>query len=147
MIFPRYELKADKSLTVFEFTSVGNKGEIDKIVQYSETNLKDFYNLGFGDKDIRTGKVDDKVISNNGDSRKVLATVVATVFAFTNKYPHTWIYATGSTKARTRLYRIGITNNLDEILTDFELYGQKEGEWQEFSKGIEYEAFLVKRKR
>lgn len=39
MIFPRYELKADKSLTVFEFTSIGNKGEIAKIVQYSETNF------------------------------------------------------------------------------------------------------------
>ncbi|MGI8542309.1 MAG: DUF6934 family protein [Aridibacter sp.] len=146
MIFPRYELKADKSLAIFEFTSVGNKGEINKIVQYSETNLKDFYNLGFGDKDAITGEVDDKIISNNGDSQKVLATVVATVYAFTEKYPSAWIYATGSTKARTRLYRIGITSNLAEIQNDFELYGQREGEWQEFNIGIEYEAFLVKRK-
>jgi hypothetical protein len=62
------------------------------------------YNLAFGDKDHSTGEIDDKVISNNGDSEKVLATVVATVYAFTDKYPETWIYATGSTKARTRLY-------------------------------------------
>ncbi len=51
MAFSRYELKSDASLTVFEFVSVGTKGEIPKIVQYSKTNLKDFYNLGFGDKD------------------------------------------------------------------------------------------------
>lgn len=58
MILPRYEIKSDASFTVFEFTSVGKKGEISKIVQYSETNLKDFYNLGFGDKDLETGEVD-----------------------------------------------------------------------------------------
>ncbi len=79
MLLPRYELKSDASLTVFEFTSVGKKGEIPKIVQYSETNLKDFYNLGFGDKDLLTGEVDDKIISDNGDSQKVLATVVGSV--------------------------------------------------------------------
>jgi hypothetical protein len=147
MLFPRYELKSDKSLTVFEFVSVGKKGEIPKIVQYSETNLKGFYNLGFGDKNLQTGEVDDQVISDNGDSQKVLATVAATVYAFTDRYPDVWIYATGSTKSRTRLYRIGITNNLDEISEDFELYGLREGEWQEFVKGVEYEAFLVRRRR
>lgn len=147
MMLPRYQLKADESLTVFEFISVGKKGEIPKIIQYSETNLKDFYNLGFGDKNLQTGEIDDNVISDNGDSQKVLATVAATVYAFTDKYPEAWIYATGSTKSRTRLYRIGLTNNFDEIINDFELYGQKEGEWQEFIKGVEYEAFLVRRRR
>jgi hypothetical protein len=147
MLLSRYELKSDDSLTVFEFTSVGRKGEIPKIVQYSETNLKDFYNLGFGDKDLQTGEVNDAVVSDNGDSQKVLATVAATVYAFTDKYPEAWIYATGSTKSRTRLYRIGLTTNLYEIINDFELYGQREGEWLEFTKGIEYEAFLVRRRR
>ena len=146
MMLPRYELKSDESLTIFEFVSVGKKGAIPKIVQYAETNLKDFYNLGFGDKDLHTGEVDDTVISDNGDSQKILATVAATAYAFTDKYPEAWIYATGSTKARTRLYRIGLTNNLAEIIEDFELYGQREGKWQEFVKGVEYEAFLVKRR-
>ena len=72
--------------------------------------------------------------------------VAATVYAFTDKYPEAWIYATGSTKARTRLYRMGLTNNLAEILEDFDLYGQKDGTWQEFVRGIAYEAFLVKRR-
>lgn len=146
MLLPRYELKSDESLTVFEFVSVGKKGRIPKIVQYVETNLKDFYNLGFGDKDAQTGEVDDTVITDNGDSEKVLATVTATVYAFPDKYPEAWVYATGSTKARTRLYRIGLTNNLAEILADFELYGQKDGTWQEFARGVVYEAFLVKRR-
>lgn len=146
MLLARYELKSDESLTVFEFVSVGRKGAIPKIVQYSETNLNGFYNLGFGDKSLQTGEVDDAVISDNGDRQKVLATVAATVYAFTDRYPQAWIYATGSTKSRTRLYRIGLTSSWSEIIKDFELYGLKEGEWHEFVKGDEYEAFLVRRR-
>jgi hypothetical protein len=145
MKLERYELKAEKSLMVFEFVSVGPKGQIKKLIQYSETNLKDFYNLGFGDKDELTGEIDDKVITNNGDSQKVLATVAATVYAFTDKYPDSWIYATGSNNIRTRLYRMGITNNLLEIQKDFDVYGLKENQWEKFEKGISYDAFLVKR--
>ena len=128
MLQERYELKADTTLTVFEFISAGPNGKIAKLVQYAETNLNGFYNLGFGDKDPHTGEIDDRVSSNNGDSQKVLVTVAATVYAFSEKYPGVWIYATGSTKARTRLYRIGITNNLTEIVRDFELYGLRAGE-------------------
>jgi hypothetical protein len=146
MKLDRYELKAEKSLMNFEFISEGKKGQITKLVQYSETNLKGFYNLGFGDKNRFTGDIDDRIITNNGDSQKVLATVAGTVYAFTDKYPNAWVYATGISKTRTRLYRMGISSNLTDILIDFEVYGLKEGEWQEFEKDNEYEAFLVRRK-
>jgi len=147
MKLERYELKAENTLMVFEFVSDGPKGQIRKLIQYSETNLKDFYNLGFGDKDEQTGDIDDNVITNNGDSQKVLATVAATVYAFTDKYPDSWIYATGSNIIRTRLYRMGITNNLLEIEKDFDVYGLKENQWEAFATGITYDAFLVKRKK
>jgi len=146
MKLPRYELKAEKSLMVFEFVSEGPKGEIPKIIKYSETNLKDLYNLAFGDKNLETGELDDTIVSNNGDSEKVLATVVSTVYAFCDKHPDSWIFATGSTKARTRFYRMGITKYIDEIKNDFDVYGLKENEWEKFVKEIEYDAFLVKRK-
>jgi hypothetical protein len=132
---------------VFEFISEGPKGNIAKIVQYSETNLKGFYNLGFGDKDEETGEIIDYIITNNSDSQKILATVASTVYAFTDKYVDSWIYATGLTKARTRLYRMGITNNLSDIQKDFHVYGLKDNKWQKFKKDFEYEAFLVKRKK
>lgn len=41
---------------------------------------------------------------------------------------------------------MGLIKHLREVEEDFELYGQKKGEWEIFSKGIEYEAFLVQRK-
>jgi hypothetical protein len=131
---------------VFEFTSQGPKGQIPKLVKYSETNLKDMYNLAFGDKDTKTGRINDTIISNNGDSDMILSTVVSTVYAFTDKYPDAWVFATGSTKARTRLYRMGITKYITEIKKDFQVFGLRDDEWEKFEKEVEYEAFLVKRK-
>ncbi|MDQ3635337.1 MAG: hypothetical protein M3405_12645 [Acidobacteriota bacterium] len=145
MLLPQYDLKADASLTVFEFVSVGNKGEIVKIIQFLQIS-DNLYNLGFGDKNIETGEISDIIISNNGDSQKVLATVAASIDAFMTKYPNASVYATGSTKARTRLYRIGITNNLDEILIDFEIFGLSQGEFEKFKKSVDYQGFLIKRR-
>ena len=108
--------------------------------------MKGLYNLAFGDKDIETGEIDDKVISNNGDSEKVLTTVVATVYAFFDKYPDAWIYATGSTKARTRLYKMGISKFLEEVTSDFEVLGELNDDWETFKSDTEYDGFLVRRK-
>ncbi len=146
MKLEKYELKSGEKLEVYEFVSVGNKGHINKLVQYTPTNYKDLYNLGFGDKNGETGDIDDGVISNNGDSEKVLATVVATLYAFTECHKDAMVYATGSTKSRTRLYRMGITKYLDEVQSDFDIYGELDDGWEDFRKDVEYEAFLVKRK-
>ena len=75
MIYDRYTLEFDASYKVFEFDSIGSKGVVKKIVQYSETNIENYYYLGFGDKNPNTNDIDDFVITNNGDSQKVLATV------------------------------------------------------------------------
>ncbi|WP_026063337.1 DUF6934 family protein [Pedobacter arcticus] len=146
MKLPKYPLASSDKMMTFEFVSESNKNVIPKLVRYQETNLKGLYNLAFGDKNFQTGEIDDKAISNNGDSEKVLATVVATVYAFTDKYPKSWIYATGSTKARTRLYRMGISKYLKEIQSDFEILGETASEWKEFEIGKEYDGFLVRRK-
>ncbi len=44
MQLEKYELKSGEQLTVFEFVSVGPKGRISKLVQYSPTNYRDLYN-------------------------------------------------------------------------------------------------------
>jgi hypothetical protein len=146
MQLPKYQLASSDNLITFEFISEGHR-LIHKIVRYQPTNFKDVYNLSFGDKDNTTGDIDDSVISNNGDSEKVLATVVATIYAFTDKYPDALIYATGSTKSRTRLYRIGITKFLSEVEKDFEVLGERIDNWETFRKDVEYEGFLVSRKK
>lgn len=145
MKLPKYEIEAEDTLEVFEFVGIGKKGSIPKLIKFSETALSGFYNLAFGDKDLLTGEIDDKVVSNNGDSEKVLATIVSAVYAFTDKNKDAWVYATGSTPSRTRLYRIGITKYVDEVKSDFEIYGLFNGEWENFEKGVDYTAFVVRR--
>ena len=106
-----------------------------------------YYNLGFGDYDEHSGAINDKIVTNNGDSLKVLATVVSTLYAFTGKYPDAWVFATGSTDARTRLYRMGISNNLNEIKTDFYVYGLRLDDiFEDFNVGEDYMGFLATRK-
>lgn len=146
MKLDKYEIKSGKELEVFEFVSIGTKGRIVKLVQFTPTNYKDLYNLGFGDKNIETGEINDIVISNNGDSEKVLATVVATLFAFTNEHFDAMIYATGSTKARTRLYRMGISKYIEEVDEYFIVFGEIDNGWELFRNDVDYDAFVVKRK-
>ena len=58
-----------------------------------------------------------------------------------------WVFATGSTEAKTRLYRMGISNHLDELKKDFYVYGMKFDEtFEEFIIGEDYLGFLVTRK-
>lgn len=70
MFLERYEVAISSNHTVYKFVSQGAKGNIDKVVRYDETNLKDFYNLGFGDLSPETGEVDDIVVTDNGDGQK-----------------------------------------------------------------------------
>jgi hypothetical protein len=142
----KYALKSESNFTTFEFISEGPNGLIRKIVQFQHTNEPNLFNLAFGDKDAETGKMDDLSISNNGDSEKVLATVIAALYAFFDKYPSAFVYATGSTKARTRLYRMGITKFYEEMLEDFYLYGQIGDDFFEFKIGETYSGFLTQRK-
>lgn len=147
MLNDRYDVNTAPDLASFEFDSVGPKGTVSKVVRYTEINLHNFYNLGFGDKDKLTGFVSDLTVTNNNDSHKVLATVAATLYAFTEAYPNATVIATGSTEVRTRLYRMGIANNLETIALDFEVLGlTAASEWEPFRRNIPYGAFLVTRK-
>jgi hypothetical protein len=142
----RYKLEASALYTTYEFISDGPKGQIEKLVKYTETGVKDFYNLGFGDKIGNTDDFNDTVISNNNDSMKVLATVASTIYMFTNAYPESKVFVTGSTPSRIRLYRISISSYLEDIEKDFSIFGYLNKEWMIFEKNQDYQAFLITRR-
>jgi len=145
MNLPKYQVSADDEHFLYEFFSEGPKGSIKKTVIYSE--IEDgLFNLAFGDWNEQLNKLDDSIRSNNGDRDKILATVASTAIDFTDRFPQAEIFTEGSTPARTRLYQMGISNNLAEISEDFEIQGYIYHEWQSFRKGINYEAFLIIRK-
>lgn len=146
MRLEKYHLKADETLNVFEFISIGSKGAIRKMIHFQPTYTIGVYNLAFGDKHPTINAIDDLIITNNGDTDKVLATVADALYIFLDKNPEALVYATGSTPARTRLYRMGITRFYEEIQQNFFLFGRINKEFYEFEIGKEYEGFLAQRK-
>ena len=79
-------------------------------------------------------------------AKKVLATVAAIIYDFTVKFPKASVFIEGSTPVRTRWYQMNINTHWSEISQSFDIYGSKNGLWEPFIKGINYEAFLGKRK-
>jgi len=146
MKLPKYQLKSRQELSTYEVVSEGPKVIIIKRTQFTLINEEQVYNLGFADNDPVNGEIENIVISNNNDSVKVFATVIAAVFPFCDKHPGVWIFATGSTKSRTRLYQIGIAKYIEEIKPDLDLHGEINQEWEPFDAGKNYTSFLAKRK-
>lgn len=145
MNYDIYPTEASSSLLQFQFCSEGPKGIIKKQINFqSFPDTPTVFNLAFGDAD-GSGQINDTIVTDNNDSRKVLATVAITVYKFFEKHKDCSVFASGSTKARTRLYRMGITNNLNDIIKDFEVFGYIRETWEIFEKGRDYEAFLIRK--
>lgn len=146
------ELLVTKDYLEYEFTSIGPKGAIPKIIQFQFTETKDetIVNLAFGNKK-EDGSIDDLARANNNDRNKILATVVMVLKIFFDAYPGKWVYFKGSTPERTRLYRMAITLNLEELSSDFEIIGAltDKSTFRDapFKKGINYFGFFVQSKK
>jgi hypothetical protein len=141
---PRYLLEVSADFMAFEFVSEGRNGKIPKAIRYTQTENPLIWNLGFGDLDSTSGEINDLAVSDNGDSKQVLATVAQSCLEFSSRFPEVLIYAEGSTPARTRLYQMGICQNYVAINELFRIWGLFKGQWQPFTLGKNYTAFLVK---
>ena len=146
-----YEVYTDirevRDLSTFEFISTGKYGDILKRIRFEQTALPYVYNLSFGNVN-EFDAIDDQNVSDNGDRNKILATIAKVVDQYTRKYPERHIYFRGSTKGRTRLYRMAVGLNLEELSGIFDIYGEvdNEDELVLFCKDMEINAFLIKRK-
>lgn len=147
MRLEKYKTEIDDTHKIYEFVSDGLKGLVKKRVIFEQLGDKNIFNLAFGDVNTETNEFDDLVITDNGDIEKVLATVAATVYNFLEQYPYAIVIATGSTPTRTRLYKIKISKNLEEIKKDFSIMGLTENsQWVVFNKTESYSAFYIKRR-
>jgi hypothetical protein len=122
-------------------------GDILKRIMFVPTQLPYVYNLAFGNVD-EFDDIDDTSVSDNGDRNKILATLAKVIDQYTRKYPERRIYFRGSTKERTRLYRMAVGLNLEELSDTFEIYGEVDDEedFVPFRKNMEINAFVIKRK-
>jgi hypothetical protein len=146
MNLERYPVKADDDFRRFEFFSVGPKGRIKKVVQFQQLSKDGTYNLAFGDWDENSESINSNARTNNGDRDKVMGAVASAVFEFMLVHSKAAVYATGATKARTRLYQMGISKHLSEITFRYKIEGWLNDKWEPFERGKNYEAFALEKK-
>jgi hypothetical protein len=92
----------------YEFISEGKKGSVTKAILFLQDENRPFvYHCVMGD--VQEDKsIDAGIITNNGDMKNVLSTVVDSTILFLSQYPDCHVLIKGSNKARTRLYRMAI---------------------------------------
>lgn len=137
-----YPLIGDITRTRYDFFSKGPKGVIRKHIRfvYEGGNL---FNLGYGDWNDSTQRIDDLSRTNNQDRDKVFNTIAFAVLEFLKYFPGARVIAKGSTAARTRLFQMAINANLPAITALLHVYGYSNGKWCALEKEKNYEAFMA----
>lgn len=144
---PHYEVRAASDRLQFEFISEGPRGRIVKRIEYTYIESLDFWNLGFGDYNPDTDQIDDQMVSDNGDGRKVLATVAFSIQEFMIPRPDATVFFTGSTDQRTQVYGWALSKYWSDISVDFRVEGITEaGDVVPFVARRHYLGFLIRRK-
>ena len=140
----------------YRFVSEGRKGKFEMQIfitrDFGEPDHM-LYNLAFGVWNHLTNEIDDSIEVRNGDMDGILATVGMTALNFLELNPEGFIYAEGSTAARTRKYQMGIAAHWADIPDKFRISGlpieTKNGPlkspptWEPFRVGTNYSAFLL----
>lgn len=146
-----YLLEGKKTESGFHFFFVSEgKQNIIKIIQYTFVqvlNGKNVYNLGFGDYNLGTDSINDRVESNNGDHYKVFNTVLNSVPIFFKTYPNAILMVEGSdsssdfinscmlscirdctekcrkSKRRINIYKLYVDKNFEKLNSEYEFIG------------------------
>jgi hypothetical protein len=126
--------------THYIFESVGEKS-IFKIVQFNHVS-GDNWNLGFGDLDDN-GFINDSVITNNQDARKVIRTVAKIAIDFLAKYPNYTLEINPVDGKRKRLYNNIFRKYFEEMTPIFKIKGTFEGIAETYSPLNNYDFFTI----
>ena len=102
-----------------------------------------YYNLSPGDYDEKTRYLDDTVVTDNGDMRRVFRTVVSTLEIFFGEHPEAQVHIDGSDSRRKAYYRKLIRDHFELVSTRYDLYGSLKGNLELFKPNIEYDFITV----
>ena len=116
------------------------------VVYVPDENKADLFHLIFGDI-TDDYSLDVFAISNNQDMKMILASVVQTLYAFFELNPTKKVFFTGSTDARTRLYRATISNLFEKTELYYNIYGLLDDDSTEpFRKTTYYKGYFIEKK-
>lgn len=145
MIKDNYPLRDFKEKTIFLFVSHGKKGQILKGILFQKMDEVNNYNLAFGD--VINKKLDDEIVSNNGDAKMVISTVVEAVYIFFKTYPEAILEIDPVDKKRTRFYNYIFKSRYKEIEIGFILKGYSNNQWEQYDIQKSYQKFEIALKK
>lgn len=142
--YPILEIAPDHS--TYRFISEGTNGCIIKVVIFTEFYPGgNIYNMALVDINANNS-VSDESISNNGDIRKIFATVARVILEFLSLYPQRTIFFQGSDNEgrRTNVYHRAISQYYQLLTDELNIAGLTLDDVKEpFDPKGKYEIFLV----
>jgi len=142
-----YPIRRVGKKLVFVFRSVNQEGAnpVTKIVGYPRIvrGGHRYYNLEFGDLKRKSVDFDDMIVTDNGDMRKVLRTVAATLETFFDELPNAKVHIYGSDSVRHAYYHKLIRDYYRFIKTSYNVFGHINNRIGRFQPNIEYDFIIV----
>lgn len=175
MAKPGYEVTMDKSRLKIRFAFVSRGAQdVIKVIAYDYVGLyhdTKTFNLGFGDYNPVTRKINDNANTENGDVYDVLNTVLNTIPLFFEEYPDYALMVRGSDSGedfitnclpdckknckdgecrnqngRISVYTRYVNTNYDELEKGYTFLGGNQDTVEPFEKDKKYDAVLVMKK-
>jgi hypothetical protein len=144
---PSYKVIASADTLCFDFESVSVNKIIQKQVRFTAfPNVPTLFNMALVDINS-DGTGSDLTVSNNQDMRKVLATVGQCLTIFFKIRPTAVVVFSGSTEARTRLYRVAIAQNLSLMDDVWEVLGFQNDSFEPFAPNQPYKSYAIRLKK
>jgi hypothetical protein len=138
MLGETYDIISAKNRQRYLFKSIGPKGTILKAVLFQPVG-KGRFNLAFGD--LKSGDIDDEIVSNNNDFVKVLATVAKCAYDFIEHNPEAILEIVPVDKRRNVLYNAIFKRHHPAILENFKILARRNGEFELYDPEKEFDKF------
>ena len=127
--------------TQYYFASIGEKGKIIKVVVFFPI-AENVWNLGFGDLQ-NDGLIDDLVVTNNQDARKVLQTVAKIAIDYLARFPNRILELKPSDEKRKKLYNSIFQRYFSDIELIFTVTGFLGTGEEQYIPSIFYDKFRI----
>lgn len=142
-----YPIRRNGKKMEFRFWSTNSRGEnaVLKVVTYERVVKygRVYYNLAFGDFDEQSRIAHDDVVTNNGDMRKILRTVISTIDQFFLERPKDRVHIDGSDAVRRSYYHKIVRDYFDVIFEHYKVRGCVDRRIELFRANIEYEYLII----
>ena len=142
---PYMHIQALRDFSAFQFISAGIAGPVIRQVRFNGQRDAGIYNLDLRDLPV-TKKDDPGRVTDQGDMKTVLATLIQIIEIYTERYPRRSIRLKGDTQEKSFLYRAALDHYLDILCPMFIISLEEQVSASGGDRSIDNIAFVLKRK-